>query len=137
MSKILALDLGDRWVGVAISDALGILARPLTTVAIEEIEQFLEKTISQEKIQVIVVGNPITMRGTESDQTKRIHEQAARLKERFLAQEWVLWDERLSSKQAANLKPSIGKEARREVHARAAALILQTYLMFLAARTPQ
>ena len=70
--KILALDIGDRWTGVAISDPLGILPRPYDTIKSAELFSSLEQIIQKERIATIVVGLPTTMRGTESEQTKKV-----------------------------------------------------------------
>ena len=126
--KILALDIGDRWIGVAISDPLGILPRPYDTIKNPELDDFLEKVIKKEHISTIVVGLPTTMRGTESEQTKKIISMAHELEKKFSHIEWKLWDERLTSKQAAGIKSAKTKEQKLQSHAIAAALILQTYL---------
>ena len=126
--KIAALDTGDRWTGVAIADALGITVRPYTTVDTFKLHQFLTSFIEQENISTIVAGLPITMRGTESDQTRKVKEQIELLKKKFTKVEWVLWDERLTSKQADRMKPSKSKDDKLASHARAAAIILQAYL---------
>ena len=126
--KILALDIGDRWIGVAISDPLGILPRPYDTAKASELYDFLEKVIKKEHIATIVVGLPTTMRGTESEQTKKIIAMTHELEEKFPQVEWKLWDERLTSKQAASIKSAKTKEQKLQSHAIAAALILQTYL---------
>ncbi len=128
--KTLALDLGDAWVGTAISDELGITARPLQTVKPKELVDFLKKTIETETIGTVVVGYPKTMRGTESEQTKKIVAQKEELATQFPTIKWVLWDERLSSKQAANIKKTKTKEDKIASHSVAAAVILTGYLMF-------
>lgn len=126
--KILALDIGDRWTGVAISDPLGILPRPYDTCKTYELNFFLEKTIATENIATIVVGLPTTMSGTESDQTKKVIGMVDDLKNQFSSIDWQLWDERLTSKQAANIKPTRTKEDKLRSHAIAASLILRGYL---------
>lgn len=128
--KTLALDLGDAWVGTAISDELGITARPYQTVKPQELVDFLKKIISTEQINTIVVGYPKTMRGTESEQTKKIVAQKEELEAQFPGIKWVLWDERLSSKQAAGIKKTKTKEDKIASHSVAAAVILTGYLMF-------
>lgn len=129
--KILALDIGDRWIGVAISDALGMFARPLTTVEAHQLNDFLAKTLEQEPVKTVVVGYPKTLRGTESEQTKKIVATADQLKQQFTAVAWVLWDERMTSKQAGQLKKTKTKEEKLKSHALAAAFILQSYLDYL------
>ena len=81
MSKIMALDLGDQWVGIAISDASRMFARPYTTVAAPDLESLLAEAITQEKVDLIIVGHPITMKGGESQQTKKILTQKKSLEE--------------------------------------------------------
>src|SRR3990167_7335086 len=100
--KMLGLDLGDKWTGVAISDALGITARPLTTVATYDLAFYLTTAIQEEGIATIVVGDPKTLKGTESDQTKKVHAMVDELKKQFPDINWVWWDERNTSKQAAH-----------------------------------
>jgi len=129
--KIIALDLGDRWIGVAMSDPLGFFAKPFTTVQAYELDDFLAKTIEQHQIRTIVVGYPKTLRNTESEQTKKVIARANQLKEKFPTIEWVWWDERLTSKHAASLKKEKTKEDKVHSHAVAAAVILQNYLEHL------
>ena len=128
--KILALDIGDRWTGVAISDPLGILPRPYDTIKTTELFTSLEKIIQRERIATIVVGLPTTMRGTESDQTKKVIEMSETLKNLFPSLEWKMWDERLTSKQAATLKSTKTKEDKLRSHAIAAAIFLSSYLEY-------
>ena len=126
--KILALDLGDQWVGIAISDTLHIIAKPYTTVSLKELSVFLTKTLKEESIDTIVVGYPQTLRGTESQQTKKIVAQKEVLEKDFPSLTWVLWDERLSSKHAQ----TVGKKGDKlHIHAKAAAVILDSYLLHL------
>ena len=128
--KTLALDLGDAWIGTAISDELGITARPLQTVKPPHLVDFLQNLIENEPISTIVVGYPKTMRGTESEQTKKIVVQKEKLQEKFPEIKWILWDERLSSKQASNIKKTKSKEDKIASHSIAAAVILTNYLLF-------
>ena len=126
--KILALDIGDSWTGIAISDALGITTRPYTTVASPDLEKELTRILEEEPIQTIVVGHPKTMKGTKSEQTLKVEAHAKELENKFPSVSWVLWDERLSSKQAARLTRPKTKEKKLETHAVAAALFLMSYL---------
>lgn len=130
--KKLALDIGDVWTGSALSDALGIIARPHQTVLTKDLIPFIQDMLRQEKINAVVVGYPKTMRGGESAQTKKTSEFVDQLKLQFPHVEWVLWDERLSSKRADNLKASKNSKDKQAAHSRAAAFILGSYLDFLA-----
>jgi len=126
--KILALDLGDQWTGIAISDALRIIARPLTTVATGELITALQEIIAHEPITDIVVGYPKTLKGTESEQTRKIKMMGTQLQAQFPAIAWHWWDERMTSKQADQLVRPKTKEDKLGAHAVAAALMLQGYL---------
>lgn len=136
--KILALDLGDKWVGTAISDPLGITCKPLQTVELDLLKQFLPKALREHNISTVVVGYPKTFSGTESDQTRKIVKLKEELEQEFSSGDfagitWILWDERLSSKRA--LEKQSGKydsESKRQNHSLAAAFILQSYLDYLA-----
>ena len=126
--KILALDIGDVWTGIAISDALGITSRPYQTVHTPELEKELQEIFSEEPIKAVVVGHPKTLKGTKSAQTIKTEQAAEKLKKAFPDKEWVLWDERYSSQQAAKLIRPKTKEKKLEVHAVAAAFFLMSYL---------
>ncbi|MCF7800006.1 Holliday junction resolvase RuvX [Candidatus Babeliales bacterium] len=128
--KILALDLGDKWVGSAISDGLGISCRPYKTVDLNDLDSFLSNIIEEENIQEIVIGYPQTLSGTQSEQTKKILSQKENLEQKFNNIKWILFDERLSSKRAENLLGKKYKEKQKKIdsHSIAAAFILQNYL---------
>jgi len=128
---LMALDLGDVWTGIAITDAARIIARPLTTVATNDLKPFLLKTFSDKQVSKIIIGHPITMKGGESAQTKKIIVQRDDLAKTFPDKEFILWDERLSSQRAKELGVSTSKEEKMKIHARAAAFILDSYLTFL------
>ncbi len=137
--KILALDLGDRWVGSAISDPLGITCKPYQTVEIAGLADFLTQTIAQQRVATIVVGYPKTFSGGQSLQTEKVLKVKESLQAHFSALEdvlpinWVLWDERLSSKRAHEIQQKASSvEAKLKSHSIAAAFILQSYLDNLA-----
>ncbi len=126
--KILALDLGDRWIGTALSDSSRIIARPHKTVELDNLIPFLTDLFTKERINTVVVGKPQTFRGTESEQTKKIIAQKEKLELSFPAHSWIFWEERLTSKHAQAISSSKPKE---EIHSVAAALILDSYLTYL------
>lgn len=129
--KILSLDLGDQWTGSALSDQLGILASPQETIPTKELEKQLAKIIEKHGIQEIVIGYPLTLKGTESDQTKKTIHIKQQLEKKFPKIRFVLWDERLTSKQAGMLKKAKTKEEKIKSHSYAAALILDSYLQYV------
>lgn len=128
MQKILALDIGDRWTGTALSDNAGITAKPYKTIATEILSTFIQQTLNEYAIETVVVGYPLTLRATQSEQTKTIIRMKEKLAKLFPLLEWKLWDERLTSKQAAQLKQPRTKEEKLHNHSVAAAFILQSYL---------
>lgn len=130
----MALDLGDQWVGIALSDASQLIVKPLTTVQTSELTSILKKLISDERIQSIVIGHPKTMSGRESEQTKKITTQKELLEKEFAPMPFILWDERLSSQRAQTLGPQKSKEEKLRSHARAAAFILDSYITYLQAK---
>lgn len=129
--RILALDMGDVWIGSALSDPLQFFAKPFQTVKAHKLEDFLTETIKTMSVGTIVVGYPKTLRGTESQQTKKIVAEKERLEKLFTSVDWVLWDERLTSKMASSLKKEKKKEHKQKSHSIAAAFILDSYLLYL------
>jgi putative holliday junction resolvase len=137
MGKIMALDLGDQWVGSALSDSLKILARPYKTVPTSELIPFLQQLLTQEPIDIIVIGYPKTMGGKESEQTRKVLVTYQTLTSQFPALRFVLWDERLSSKRAEAINRARTREEKIKSHSVAAAFILDSYLTFLAHQQEQ
>ncbi len=129
--KIIGLDIGDVWTGIALSDALGMFARPHKTVETTHLNAALKELFAQESIDTVVVGHPTTLRGTKSEQTKKVEATFEQLKNLFPSIKWVLWDERLTSKQADKLKSPKNKEEKIQAHSVAAAFILSGYLDYL------
>lgn len=128
--KRLALDIGDVWTGIAISDELGMFARPLETIKTHELMQFLNDLINTEPIGTIVVGYPKTIAGAESAQTRKTVQFKEKLEKEFPDYTFVLWDERYTSQQAQELKKVRSKEDKLKLHAIAAAFILQNFLEY-------
>lgn len=123
----MALDLGDVWIGTALSDALHMFAHPYKTIHIDSLYSFIEETAQMHSVHVVVVGYPLTLRGTESEQTKKVVALFQALKKHFEKLEWVLWEERFSSKWATQYVRG-KKDTERRSHSIAAATILETYL---------
>jgi len=126
--RIAALDIGDVWTGIAISDPLGIIAKPYTTIQANDLTSEISNLTTQEAVKTIIIGYPKTMRGTRSEQTKKIEDITAMLQEEFPSISFILWDERLSSKRADSVKKGKTRQEKLASHAIAAAFILQIYL---------
>jgi len=137
MKKVLALDIGDVWTGTALSDELKMLARPYKTVKTVDLRKFLTDLLSQEPIEKIVVGEPRTMKGRNSEQTKKTQEFKNKLEEEFQTVSWILWDERLTSKRAQAVQRKGRKVDKQHEHSVAAAFILDSYLEYCRIHTVQ
>jgi putative Holliday junction resolvase len=133
MARLLALDLGERRIGVAVSDPTGMLARPLTTVVRASREDDFEAIsylIEEHAAKGVIIGLPLSLNGTEGPQARRIRRYAERLA-KALDVPIQFWDERYSSVEAAEIlseKRGRPARARGELDAMAAAIILQSYL---------
>jgi len=128
----LGLDWGSRAIGVAVSDPTGTIAHPLTVIRSGEKEAVAEIAVlcRQYEVVEVVVGLPRRMNGTLGSQAQRV-QNWAKLLEKALGIPVVLWDERLTSRQAerALLEADLSRRRRRQVvDAGAAAHILQSYL---------
>ena len=97
--RILALDMGSKRIGAAVSDELGITARGLLTIerkSDEEVNHKLKDIISGEGVTEIVVGHPINMNGSHGPQAEAAAAFAENLKKTF-GIPVKLWDERMST----------------------------------------
>jgi len=131
--RILGLDVGDKRIGVAMSDPEEILASPLTTIPRDDdnkaIDAILE-LVNKNGVQKIVVGMPYSMSGEIGIQASKVMAFVAKLF-KSIKIDIETWDERLSTVAAQRLMAeanSRGKEARLRRDAAAAAFILQGYL---------
>jgi putative holliday junction resolvase len=131
MGKIMALDLGDRWVGSAISDSTKVIAVPYKTIPRNELDHFLQEALRSQPLEAIVIGYPTTMKGGISQQTQAVIAAHQELTQKFPAIPFILWDERLTSKRAEHLAPTKTAAAKQKSHSLAAAFILDAYLLFL------
>lgn len=130
--RFLGIDYGDRRIGLALSDPLGIIAGPLPTYEKKpgksEIE-FFKSLIAEKEIQKIIIGLPINMDGTEGTRAALAREFGEKLK--ALGPEIIFKDERLSSVSANKALDEAGMNWRKRkevVDAVAAVIILQSYL---------
>lgn len=130
--RILALDYGRRRIGIALSDALGIMAHGQETlhrVNIRTDLAALRALIADKEVGLIVVGNPLHMSGQESELSREARGFAQRLSEES-GVPFLMWDERMSSKEAGRYLAESGrsKGKRGTVDRMAAELILNSYL---------
>ena len=126
--KLLALDLGDSWVGVAVTDESKVFVFPKEAVKAKEIFIFLEKLLKNNEFDGIVLGLPITMKNKESAQTKKVIIFKEELEQKFSNIMIYFQDERLSSKFAGNIIRN-NKISKNSEHSIAASIILENFLM--------
>ena len=135
--RILALDVGERRVGVAVSDPTGTIARPLHTIRrASRADDFaaIAHLVDAYQAEAVVVGQPLSLDGCAGPQARRVARYADALAE-TLAIPVISWDERFSTARADEiLRETRGERAKRraradgEIDAIAAAVILQRYL---------
>lgn len=133
MNKILGLDVGDVWIGVAISDALMLTAQPLMTIKRESNKIAYDKIhdiIKENDVEKIVVGLPKNMNNTIGPQSEKVMKFAEKLKNKFNVEiEYV--DERMTTLMAEKvlIEGSVRRENRKKyIDKIAATYILQSYL---------
>lgn len=131
--RILGLDIGDRTIGVAISDPLGFTAQGVTTVRRKHLEQDIEeilKICKEYTVDTIVSGLPKNMNGTIGTQGEKVQEFCEELK-KHIDIEIKFWDERLTTVAAhrAMLEADLSRSKRKKIVDKiAATYILQGYL---------
>ena len=131
--RILGLDLGDRTIGVAVSDPLGFTAQGITTIRRKSLQYDIEelKNIFKEyNIEKVLLGYPKNMNGTEGPRCEIVREFAEVIKEQ-LDLPIQFWDERLSTVAAhrAMLEADLSRAKRKKIVDKIAAVyILQGYL---------
>jgi putative holliday junction resolvase len=132
--RYLALDIGSKRIGVAVSDELGLTAQPVLTLEVRrnrrEDLRSIARLARRFGVAGIVVGNPLHLSGEQSERAARTQAFAAELGE-LTGLPIHLWDERLTTEEAHRILYEAGHE--RQEHSRvvdqvAATLILQSFL---------
>ena len=134
--RILALDLGRRRIGLAISDELGITAQGIETLQRKNIRTdlaALARIVHEKAVDKILVGHPLHMSGDAGVQADAAREFSERVS-RYTGKPALLWDERLTTVEASRALResgiSIDKRAR-AIDRLSAVILLQSYLDFL------
>ena len=133
MARILALDYGTKRTGVAVTDELQIIASGLTTVNTQELMTFLSDYLEQEKVELILMGEPKQRDGSHSNVEEEIQKFLKRLRTKFPNMPIEREDERFTSKMAFQtmIDSGLKKKQRRNkelIDEIAATIILQDYL---------
>lgn len=133
MGRILAIDYGHKRVGLAVTDRLQIIASSLETVSPKELLPYLKQYFAKEKVDIIVLGMPKRLDGTDTNITAFVKGFTKTLMSTFPEQEVVTHDERFTS--AIALKSMIAsgtsKKDRRtkgNIDKVSATVILQSYM---------
>ncbi len=132
MSRILGIDFGERRIGLALSDALGITAQGLPTLdtkKTKDIFTHLKNIIKDKNVTKVVVGIPKNMNGTIGPKGMEVKKFVQELIKKT-KMDVILWDERLTSVQSLKAMKELGIKQKRkeEVDRISATLILQSYL---------
>lgn len=120
--RILGIDYGEKRIGLALSDELGVLARELDIFSPKEFFTKLPQLIEQYEIEKIVVGWPLNMSGEKTQKTREVERFKLKV-ENAVETPVIVMDERLSSQMASRLP---GGET--NIDSLAAQIILQNYL---------
>lgn len=131
--RVMGLDVGDKRIGVAISDPFGWTSARMLVIEVDEDEDVvrrLARFITEEDIGRVVIGLPKNMNGTDSEQTRKVRGLVNAL-ESLVSIPIEMWDERLSTVAAEKslLEADLSRARRKKViDGVAASLILQSYL---------
>ena len=134
MARILAIDLGTKRTGLAVTDPMQIVANPLETIPTEDLLNFLKKYFEKENVEDIVLGLPKNLQGDPTQMTEKVYELKEKLISLFPTKRIHLVDERFTSKMAMQSMISMGskKKDRREKSGNldkiSATIILQSFL---------
>jgi putative Holliday junction resolvase len=131
--RVLALDLGERRIGVALSDVYGSLATPLMTISAKprpEAIREIAKLVADYQVAELVIGLPLTLRGEIGPQAQSVKSFAGEIA-KALSIPVYFFDERLSSAAADHMMRELGiklEKRKQHIDQIAASIILQDYL---------
>jgi len=131
--RILGLDYGEKRIGVAVCDELGLTAQGLPTIIRKTRKhdwEILENLVKNYQVEKIVIGYPVRLDGSEGIQCEKVNRFAALLEKTFVLPV-IKWQETLSTKEAEEILINSGvrwQKRKKMVDKLAACLILQDYL---------
>ncbi|RPH32103.1 MAG: Holliday junction resolvase RuvX [Bacteroidales bacterium] len=133
MGRILALDIGRKRTGVAVTDPLKIIANGLSTIPTETIIDFLTRYFTKESVEIVVVGMPKQLNNQPSEAVKYVQPVINRIRKVFPNLQLELVDERYTSKMAFQtmIDGGLSKKDRQNkalVDTISATIILQSYM---------
>ena len=133
MGRLLALDIGERRIGVALSDPMHIIASPYSIIDRKITPDYMDeiqKLISEQEVEALVIGLPLTLRNNVSQQTQKVQLIIKELNTELTLPIHTI-DERLSSVSAENALKLKGVKTghnKGEIDKTAAAIFLQEFL---------
>lgn len=134
MKRVLALDVGDRTIGVAASDALGLTAQGVETIRRKSWDKDMLRLKELKELyetDTFIIGLPKNMNGTQGERCDIVRDFAEKLQKKLKGSRVVFWDERLSTVAAERslIAADVSRAKRRKVIDKMAAVfILQGYL---------
>lgn len=135
MERLLGLDIGDHYIGIAVSDPLMLTAQPYRTYkrkTREEDLEFFKDVVEQFNVDTLICGLPYSVDGTESSQTRKAKNYAGFLKNALGLKKVEYVNEVLTSVEADEILELGGvrdrKEKKKKIDTLAAQIILQEYM---------
>lgn len=133
--RILCIDFGEKYIGIAVSDEENLIAKGLGTLKKDEnIIEKIKELIEKYNIGKIVYGLPLRMDGSFSIQTEKTLAFVSKLKEEIKNVEFIPWDERFTTSMAEKFLISADlsrKKRKKLIDKLSAQIILQNYLDYL------
>jgi len=133
MAQLMGIDFGTKRTGIAVTDDLQIIASGLTTVETPKIWEFLDDYFSKKEVETVVIGEPLALNGSMTDNTIPAEEFTKDFAKRYPAVKIARIDESFTSKMAFQtmISSGISKKKRRDkglVDKISATIILQSYM---------
>lgn len=133
MGRWLALDVGAKRTGIAVTDPLRIIATALETVPTHELVPFLKNYFQNEQVDIVIVGEPKQMDSSPSESAKMINNVITKLKQSIPSINIERMDERFTSKMASQIIAQSGKSKKERqkkelIDTVSATIILQSYM---------
>ena len=138
--RCLSLDIGDKTIGIAVSDPLGLTAQGIKTIRRTSNKNDIAELgdlISTYEVDTLVIGLPKNMNGTEGERCELVRKFASKVQAVYPDVKQIFWDERLSTVAAEKslIAADVSRKKRRKVIDKMAAVyILQGYLDGLSIR---
>lgn len=133
MARIICIDYGGKRTGIAVTDPLQIIATALTTIHTKELIPFLKKYFQQEKVELILIGEPLNLDDSPTHSTPLVYKAIQTLQKEFPSIPIKTVDERYTSKMASQAMVQMGmkkkdRQVKGNVDQIAATIMLQEYM---------